>query len=292
MSVRKANFLLVLVTVAWGASYLFTKTAVKELDPFTLIAYRFLLAFAITAVVFWKSIKQTTLQTILASSLLGLIMGAVCILFGFAMQVTEASVAGFLIATTVIIVPFLMMIITRKLPPFQVVVGGIITLVGLALFSLDGTFTISFGMILCLITAFLYAVHIILNNYYTKKMDSMQIGVYQLFFVGFFSLIGAIIIEPLQLPSTSIGWGSLVMLALVCSAFAIIVQSIAQKHTTAVATGFIFSLEPIFAAIFAFTFLSERMTLQECLGAIFIFIGVLAANYTPKKLRKMQQIAQ
>ncbi|WP_274307167.1 DMT family transporter [Solibacillus daqui] len=288
MSIKKANFLLVLVTVAWGASYLFTKTAVMELEPFTLIAYRFLIAFVITAIVFWKRIKQVTAQTILASSLLGSIMALVCILFGYALRITDASVAGFLIATTVIIIPLLMIGITRKLPTRQVITGGIITLVGLGLLSLKGSFSISFGMALCLITAFLYAVHIILNNHFVLKHDSLQLGVFQLFFTGFFSLIGALLNEPLVLPQTANGWGSLFMLAIFCSAFAIILQSIAQKYTNAVSTGFIFSLEPIFAAMFAFVFLNERMNGQEMLGALFIFVGVLAANYTPPKVRKLQ----
>lgn len=289
MSMKQANFLLVLVTVAWGASYLFTKTAVAELAPFTLIAYRFLLAFFITALVFWRQIKKTNKETILASSVQGLLMAVVCILFAYALRVTEASVAGFLIATTVIIVPMLMVGITRKLPSRQIVIGGVITLIGLALFSLKGSFSVSIGMVLCLITAFLYAVHIILNNQFVQKINSLQLGVYQLFFTGFFSLIGALFNEPLVLPQTSSGWGSLIMLAIFCSAFAIIVQSIAQQHTSAVSTGFIFSLEPIFAALFAFAFLSERMDTQEMVGALFIFAGVLAANYTPSKTKRLVQ---
>ncbi|MER2126248.1 DMT family transporter [Solibacillus sp. FSL H8-0523] len=291
MSIKKANFLLVLVTVAWGASYLFTKTAVAELAPFTLIAYRFLLAFFITALVFWKQIKKTNKETILASAVQGFLMAVVCILFAYALRVTEASVAGFLIATTVIIVPMLMIGITRKLPSRQIVIGGVVTLMGLALFSLKGSFSVSVGMVLCLITAFLYAVHIILNNQFVQKINSIQLGVYQLFFTGFFSLIGALINEPLVLPQTSAGWGSLIMLAIFCSAFAIIVQSIAQQHTSAVSTGFIFSLEPIFAAMFAFAFLGERMDNQEIIGALFIFAGVLAANYTPPKTKRLVQTA-
>lgn len=289
MSMKQANFLLVLVTVAWGASYLFTKNAVAELAPFTLIAYRFLLAFFITALVFWKQIKNTNKATILASAVQGLLMAVVCILFAYALRITEASVAGFLIATTVIIVPMLMVAITRKLPSRQIVIGGGVTLIGLALFSLKGSFSVSAGMVLCLITAFLYAVHIILNNQFVQKINSLQLGVYQLFFTGFFSLIGALINEPLTLPQSSKGWGSLIMLAIFCSAFAIIVQSIAQQHTSAVSTGFIFSLEPIFAAMFAFAFLSERMDTQEMIGALFIFAGVLAANYTPSKTKQVAQ---
>ena len=291
MSQQKANLLLVLVTVAWGASYLFTKTAVQEIAPFTLIAYRFLLAFAITAIVFWKQIRRPSKQTIIASAIQGFLMAVVCILFAYALVVTDASVAAFLLATTVIMVPLFMVIWTRKLPTKQVVLGGAITLSGLALFSLDGTFVVSAGMIICLITAALYAVHIIANNHFTQQHDSLQLGVYQLFFVGLFSFIGALFVEPIRLPETAQGWGAVVMLAIVCSAFAIIVQSIAQQHTNAVSTGFIFALEPIFAAIFAYVFLHERLSTQEWMGAAFIFMGVLAANYVPVKSRKAVPIS-
>lgn len=107
--------------------------------------------------------------------------------------------------------------ITRKLPTRQVVTGGIITLAGLALFSLKGSFSISFGMALCLITAFLYAVHIILNNHFVQQHDSLQLGVFQLFFIGFFSLIGAVFTEPIVFPQTVNGWSSLFMLTIFCS---------------------------------------------------------------------------
>ena len=291
LSLGKANLLLVLVTVAWGSSYLFTKNAVEELSPFTLIAYRFLIAFFVMALVLWKQIRKTNLQVILASSLQGLLMGIVCILFAYVMSIMDASVAAFVMSTTVIIVPILMVIITWTLPTRQVALGGVVTLIGLALFSLKGEFTLSAGMLICLLTAFLYAVHIICNNYFSQRMDSLQLGVYQLFFTGFFSLIGALFVEPLRMPSSAVGWGSLVMLALFCSAFAIIGQSIAQQYTTAVSTGFIFALEPIFAAVLAFVFLSERMSGQEIVGALLIFVGVLAANYTPKKVKHLSETA-
>ena len=283
MSQRFANFLLVLVTVSWGASYLFTKFAVAEITPFSLIAYRFTLAFLVTGIFFWKKIRHTTKETLFASLLLGTLMSIICIAFAYALKITDASTAGFIMATTVIMVPMIMVVVTHKLPTRQITLGSIVTIIGLALFSIKETLTVSTGMVLCLIIAFLYAVHIILNNKYAKKYDGVQLGVYQLGFTGGISFIAALMFEPLSKPETAQGYFSLVMLALICSAFAVVVQSVAQKYTSAVHTGFIFALEPIFAACFALLFLHEVMDVQELLGACFIFLGVLIANYTPKK---------
>lgn len=286
MSLAKANLLLVLVTVAWGSSYIFTKSAVNELTPFTLIAYRFLLAFFAMVIILWKQLYKTNWRVVVASSIQGFLMGIVCIMFAYVMSVMDASVAAFIMSTTVILVPIIMVFITWKLPTRQVVIGGTITMIGLALFSLEGEVKMSAGMLICLATAFLYAVHIICNNYFSQRMDSLQLGVFQLFFAGFFSLVGALMVETPRIPSSSKGWGALIALALFCSAFALIGQSVAQQYTTAVSTGFIFALEPIFAAILAFMLLGERMNAQEIIGACFILVGVLAANHIPKRFKK------
>ena len=55
-------------------------------------------------------------------------------------------------------------------------------------------------------------------------------------------------------------------------------QPIAQKYTTVESTGFLFSLEPVFSAIFAFIFLNENMGEQGYFGAWLILLGVLVVN--------------
>lgn len=284
MSQQQANLLMVLVTVGWGSSYLFTKFAVAELQPLNLVAYRFLIAFFVMYIVCYKKVIRPSKDTLRASALLGALLCAVSAVFGYALQVTTASTAGFLISTTVIFVPLLMMFITRKLPSRQIMIGLSVTIIGIVLFSVKGAMTLEFGMILCLLTALLYAVHIVVNNYYVnKKLDGVALGVYQLGFGGVYAAVLMPLFETPTIPQTALGWTSLLMLAIVCSAFAVVVQSAVQKYTSAVHTGFILSLEPIFAAMLGFFFLHELMTTQELFGAACIFAGMLVANYTPKK---------
>lgn len=284
MSQQQANALMVLVTLGWGASYLFTKFAVAELQPLNLVAVRFFIAFIIMYALCYQKIKRPSRHTLFASAVLGLLLCAVSAVFGYALQVTTASTASFLISTTVVFVPLLMMFITRQLPSRQIMRGLSITVIGIALFSIKGTIQFEFGMILCLLTALLYAVHIVVNNYYVRHaLDGVALGVYQLGFGSVFAAICLPFFEAPTLPQSSLGWASLFMLAVVCSAFAVVVQSVVQKYTSAVHTGFILSLEPIFAALLGFFFLQEVMTTQELIGAAFIFAGMLVANYVPKK---------
>lgn len=80
-------------------------------------------------------------------------------------------------------------------------------------------------------------------------------------------------IEGITVPTTSERWGAILGLAIICSAFGFVVQLTAQKYLTAESAGFIFSLEPIFAAIFAFLFASEVISTQGYVVALLILCG-------------------
>lgn len=289
MTTKQANFLFLLATIGWGASYLFTKYAVAETLPFALVTYRFAIAFIITFLIFRKKLLPTNRGTLVASFLLGLILCGTFSSFGFAMQTANPASAGFLMSTTVIFVPMIVMLATRKLPTRQVVIGTVVTLVGLALFSLKSGIDLEIGMLYCLLTAVLYAVHIVTNNYFAHKYDTLQLGIYQLGFTAVFGLIAMLMWEPVSYPTSTKGWTSLLLLAIICTAFGLVIQSLAQDATSAETTGFIFALEPIFAAVFAFIFLGEVLQGQEWIGALLIFTGVLVANYTPKKHTSTQE---
>ncbi len=54
-------------------------------------------------------------------------------------------------------------------------------------------------------------------------------------------------------------------------------QTVVQQYTTPENTGFLFSLEPVFAAIFSYIFLHEKLPAMGYLGAVFILAGVFTA---------------
>lgn len=283
MTRRIANVLLLLATMGWGSSYLFTKFAVHELEPFTLVAIRFGLAFFIAFGVFYQRLIHVSKQTIEVSMILGGLMCVMFAMFNFILKTGNPSTVGFLLSTMVIFVPLITMFITRKLPPFSIIIGTIVTASGLTVFLFDGGLELNFDVLLSLLSAFLFAIHLVVNNYFAQKYDALQLGVYQF---GFASVLGAacmLIFEPMNGPQSSLGWISIVVLAVICSAFGFVVQSVAQKYTSAVETGFILALEPIFSALFAFIVLGHALEGREWLGAFIIFSGVCIATYQRKE---------
>ncbi|MFD7523273.1 DMT family transporter [Paenibacillus chitinolyticus] len=285
MTQKQANLLLATVSVGWGTSYIFMKLLADTVSPFTVVALRFGIAFLIMIVILNKKLISVNTKILSYSAIVGVLLCGIFISLMYGIKTTSASSAGFLTSTTVILVPVLQTLISRKLPRKEVIYGVITVSIGLALLTVKDDFTFAFGLgsLLCLLAAFLYGVHIIVTNYFVQKVDAFQLGIFQLGFAFLFALIGKFIFETPVLPNGVMEWSAILGLAIICSAYGFVMQPIAQKYTTPESTGFLFSLEPVFSALFAFIFLHENMGGKGYIGALLILAGVLIANTSLKK---------
>ncbi|TVX99845.1 DMT family transporter [Cohnella terricola] len=283
MTQKQANLILATVSLVWGLSYLFMKLGVDGIPPSTMVALRCGIAFVITGIIFMNKMVKISAKALLYSSIAGALLFGIFVLLIYGVEHTSATSAGFLTSTTVIMVPILQAILNRKFPAPKIVFGVMIVSFGLLLLTVRDQFAIDVGAIYCLIAALLYAIHIIVSNRFVREVDALQLGILQLGFAAFLATVCTFVFEEPVLPSTPIHWGAILGLALICSAYGFVMQSVAQKYTTPESVGFLFSLEPIFSAIFAFIFLKESIGLTGYLGATLILIGVFIANRDFKK---------
>jgi len=79
-------------------------------------------------------------------------------------------------------------------------------------------------------------------------------------------------------PCAEIPWGTLLYLAIVATSLVIALQTWALGRTSPIKASLIFSLEPVFAAIFAGLFFGERMTSRELTGGALILIGIVVTE--------------
>lgn len=97
------------------------------------------------------------------------------------------------------------------------------------------------GSILCVLGAFLYAVHIILTSSLVQEISGLQLGIFQLGFAALYGVVFSCIFEIPALPSNTTEWIAVLGLALVCSAYGFVVQPIAQKFMTPERAGILFA---------------------------------------------------
>ncbi len=127
--------------------------------------------------------------------------------------------------------------------------------------------------------------HIIWIGEVTKKVDSILLGVIQIGVVGVLSTLTTFLTEKPIIPTGTGLWLNLTILAVVCTAGAFIVQSVAQQYTTATHTALIYTGEPVFAAIFAYFMIGEILSAKALFGAALVITGMLVAEFTLPKFR-------
>ena len=283
MNVRCAELLLAAVIAARSISYLFEKIGLESMEPFTLLGIRFLLAFLLLGILFWRKAEEINWNVLWKSALLGAILFCVmtCELLG--LQSVTSSLASFLENTAVVFVPLLEAVICHRWPRRKdLVLSAVILLgVGLLVFQperMSEGAILSIGIVYCLLAAVLYAVWILATSFIVRKESPFIIGILGLGFVSLFSITAAVFFEHAALPATMQDWGVLLVLAFVCSAFGFTLQPVAQRYVSAERAVMFCALNPVVAAVLGCVFLQEQMDIYGIVGAVLIIMSLLVSQ--------------
>ena len=280
MSIQgKANILMIIVTMFWGMSYTFMVMGLETLAAYNVVALRCLIAFFAAGLIFYKRMIKVNFKTLKYAAIQGFFLLLVFALSLFGLETTSVSNAGFILSLTVVLVPIMSSFIEKKLPSKAVSFAIVATMIGIVILTAQGSFTFHKGDILMAMAALSYAIYLLLNSSFTRKVESISYGIYQLGFAGIYALVLTFLFETPTLPNTTISWIAILGLGIVCGAFCFVGQTVAQQFTTPTHTGLIFSLEPIFAAMFAVMFLGEGITTKLLIGGGFILLGNLVAQF-------------
>lgn len=276
MSRRQAELLLAAVILTRSTGYLFSKAGLDSLGVFNLLAVRFLLAFLLLAIIFFKKLRTIDPRDILRGAIVGVVFFAVMTFELTALKTTDTSTTSFLENTAIIFVPLIEALLARRAPDKVTLISGAAALEGVALLTLTGSaFGFTTGELYCLCAAVLYAIAIIITDRFSRRGDGLMIGIMQVGFIGILALAASFIFEAPRLPSGGAEWGSLLALAIVCTCFGFTFQPVAQAHTGSETAGLFCALNPVFASVLGVVFLSETVTLTGVCGACLILMSLL-----------------
>ncbi len=285
----KADLMLILVTLCWGASYYLMDVALTDIEPFTLNAYRFLGAFVVAGIFTFRRLKSVNRKTLLYSLLIGSVLVFVYMGATFGVKYTSLSNSGFICGLTVIFVPIIEMIVFRHKPQKKIVLAVTMSFIGILLLALKDDFSVNMenlrGDLLCLLGAVAYAVDLILTERAVahEDVDAFQLGVFQLGVTGVYMLVLSFLFEQPHLPSNGGILASVIFLSVFCTGVAFIIQAVAQQYTTAAHVGIIFTLEPVFSGIVAFIFAGEVLTVKAYIGAALMIAALFVTEVNPEK---------
>ncbi len=275
------DLLLLLVTFFWGTTFIIVKNAVAQVDVFAFLSVRFSSAFLIMLAVFHKRIRPLSMPTVRAGGILGIFLFAAFSFQTWGLIYTSATNGAFLTGLNVVIVPVLMFIFLKRAPaPFAV--AGILTAFA-GLYYLAGGTPANWnrGDILEFVCAFWIAVHILLTGYYAPKLDTLALAIWQVGAVALLSLVFALATGSLTLDLPLSVWGAVAITSLLCTVFAYLIQTHAQRYIPPARTALNFTAEPVLGVLFAHWYGGEVLMMRHLIGGGFIFLGMILAEIRP-----------
>lgn len=267
---------LALVALAWGTSYAIVKDALKDIGPFALMSLRFGLSTILLSAIFIKRLYKAKKEDLRQSSLIGIIMFVEFFALIMGIPYTTASKQSFIIGAYVLIVPFLAWAINRKRPSAKSIVSAVLATIGIALLTLNSSLQMNAGDLISMVSSLFLAGHMIAIEHFSKKIDPIVSTIMQFAVTAvlFLLLMGGF--ESFELHLSPKVFGVVVYLVVVTTVIPFAVQNIAQRYISATTTALILTLEAAFGGIFAVLLLKETMSLQMIIGALVVFIAIIA----------------
>ena len=270
---RLAFLALLAMTAAWGSTFFLIKDLVTRMPVADLLAIRFAIASVALGLIAAHRIHLSR-PVVIYGVLLGLLYGSAQILQTAGLSHTSASVSGFVTGLYVVATPLLTAIILRRRIPPLTWVAAVLATLGLGVLALRG-FSIGYGELLTLISAVIYAGHIVALGRFSSPETTLSLSLVQLSMITLLTAVAALwptaVSAPgIQLPGSLHDWLVVLYLALIASALTMVLQTWAQAHIEPSRAAVIMAMEPVWAAAFAVALGGESITARMIIGGLAI----------------------
>ena len=273
-----ADSALILVTFVWGYTFVAIKGALALITPFNFMAIRFVISAILLLVLFRRKIKFISNGELKGGVVIGIFLFLAYAFQTTGLEYTTASNAGFITGFSVVLVPVFSAMLLKSKPEPESIAGVILAAAGLFLLSYNGSFSVNKGDLLVFFCAVSVAFHILSVGYYSVKFSAIRITIIQIGTVAVMSLFCVLLFEKPHIPMEKSVWSAIIITSLFATVGAYLVQNISQRFTSPTHTALIFSGEPVFAGIFGYCLLGEKLSLTAIAGCILILSGMLTSE--------------
>ena len=290
------DLMLFLAAFIWGTAFVAQIAGMDRIGPFTFNMARSIVAvISLGAYLIFTKAKLPKDMSFLLKG------GLVCGFFIFVgtsfqqigLQYTTAGKTGFITSFYILILPFLTMIFLKHKIDVLTWISIIIGFIGLYLLAIPNLsdFSMNKGDFIVFLGSFCWAGHILVIDYYSKKVNPVELSFLQFVVLSILSGICAFIFEneTATLGNIFASWKPVAYAGFLSSGVAYTLQMVGQKYTKPVVASLILSLEAVFAALAGYLILDEVMTSREFLGSFIVFLAMIFSQI-PKDLFKKKYI--
>ena len=279
----------VLTSILWGSAFVAQDMGMDFIGPHTFNVGRFLVGF-LTLLPFFllfelkkinkKKINKKKIFSYLI--FLGFILGVGQALQQVSLIYTDVANTGVFTVMYVLIVPFISYFIFSKKIHWSVWPAVIFCVIGGLLLSELKDVSVRYGDALGVLSAFCWALHIIYISKTIKFFNfPVTIAMSQCLVAFLFTTFPMVAFEdPTFINIIKDGY-EILYVGVFSSGLAFLLQTYTLQNLTPAPAAIIFSLEGVFAAIFAWLILDQFLNEVKILGIFLILFAVIFSQITP-----------
>ncbi len=270
-----------LATLFWGSTFVMVKDSLATLEPGQINFAR----FSVATLFFLPFLLGQNRALWWAGLELGAWLFAAYLTQTVGLQYTTASRSAFITTLYVVALPLFMGLLGRRLQ-WPIWVGAGLAILGVGLLSYDGS-PPNLGDLWTLGTALCFTFYIWRMESHTQRFPALPLTGVQMLTVAVGSGLWTLFERPTW-DFEGFPYASILYLGVVASALCIWLQALGQRTVPAPQAAVVFTLEPVYAAAFAYVFLGERLGLQGLVGALLIVVATLISQLKGEKPRPEQ----
>lgn len=273
MALLLAPWALLAVAAMWGISFVWMKDILDQQDVYSFLLSRFIFAALVMLIVNPRMIKKLNREILTKGSIIGSALGLGYIFQTLGLDRTTPAITGFITGLYVVLTPLIAALVLKEKLTIRAWFYIVLATAGLAVLSVTG-WSIGTGEFLVLISALLFAAHILLLSRWSNKFDAYALTFVQLTTCAIVSGIPAGLNGYVAPPDQQV-WGVIIFTAVFATFFAFVIQTWAQARISATKVAVILTMEVVFAALFSVLLGAEPLTLRIAMGGSMVLIAMI-----------------
>lgn len=283
--------MLLLCAMIWGAAFVAQTVGMEYVEPFTFQACRcFLGSLILLPVIAVQDRRgnpnkpvsgQARKKLWISGVLCGILLFSACSLQQYGLLYTSTAKSGFITSLYIILVPIISLFFGKKVLPW-IWISVVLAVAGLYLLC-GGGVSIGPGELLTLGCAIVFTFHILLIDKVSPSVDGVRLSCIQFFVCGAISLVCMLVLESPDPHSILQCWLPIAYAGFLSCGAGYTLQILAQARTEPTIASLLMSLESVFAALFGWILLQQRLSALEILGCTLVFGGVVLAQLPSKR---------
>lgn len=272
---------LLFVTLVWGATFPVMKLATATLSGVEISALRFVVAAVCMAPFALRASKAAWRD--------GFVLGAVALVSyvtqAWGLQYISSNRSAFITTLNVLMVPLLGFLFFGSRPTKVLLVAAVLACAGIGLMSWDGGAHL-WADLATVVCALAYALYVILLSQRTSRHSARAFAATQIVWMAVLGNLWLLVsnwgtgqyqtLPQRALTQSSIA--SLLYLGIIATAGMLFLQAIAQRHVSADKAAVIYAMEPVFAALIGWLWLSEVLSISSAVGGAMVVGAVLLSE--------------